>query len=459
MRFSTTRRVGVVLAGGAITLCISSLLLAGEAARAADDKPVRRPSVPSVFDRIYCGDAAAKPGSKVGQWIAIAADGKFEAHLPDVGEKKGELTAAELTELKGLVRAVDWRIVKPEYAPLDKPLPLMRLTITVGNKPHATRTREKASPKMPTSLQSLLSDINDLVRRHVGTVTLADNADNSPSEDTPKPGGKKPGASGVSPGPSSGNGSPWPPGRSGSSGGGGGYYVPFRPSGGGGGGTGPNASVPLAVLFIGNSYTAVNDLPHLVAGLAQSAGRKIDVAQVTPGGCTLEQHVQTSGAMQQIAARKWDAVVLQEQSQMPVVMPERMFAAARQLDAQIKKQGAKTVFFLTWARQNKPAMQDGLNKSYFGIAKELGATVAPVGIAWQQALAADPNLVLHNADMSHPNANGSYLAACVFYATLLHKSPAGLPAEIKLDGKLLLSVPPATAKALQAVAAKVVQGG
>jgi len=43
-------------------------------------------------------------------------------------------------------------------------------------------------------------------------------------------------------------------------------------------------------------------------------------------------------------------------------------------------------------------------------------------------MAADPKLVLHQADNSHPNPKGSYLAACVFYTTLLDRNPVGLPA-------------------------------
>jgi len=142
---------------------------------------------------------------------------------------------------------------------------------------------------------------------------------------------------------------------------------------------------------------------------------------------------------------------------LPVVNPEMMYADARILDAEIRKQGATTVFFLTWARQNKPEMQKGLNDAYFTIAKELGARVAPVGIAWQRALAADPKLVLHQADQSHPNPKGSYLAACVFDGTLLGKSPEGLPAAVTRGGKTLVTLDPAEANRLQTVAWKTVQ--
>lgn len=48
------------------------------------------------------------------------------------------------------------------------------------------------------------------------------------------------------------------------------------------------APAPLNVLFIGNSYTSVNDLPAMVEGLANaSGGRKIRADRHLVGGCTL----------------------------------------------------------------------------------------------------------------------------------------------------------------------------
>lgn len=218
------------------------------------------------------------------------------------------------------------------------------------------------------------------------------------------------------------------------------------------------AEQPLKVFFIGNSYTHVNDLPGVLAGLADAAGgRKVVTGQHTPGGCTFEKHVQDGKAVEAIQKQNWDVVVFQEQSLMPVGNPANMHANARKLDAAIKRQGARTVFYLTWARQSKPEMQDALNRAYFGIAKELRAQVAPVGIAWQRAMKEDPKLVLYAKDGSHPSAEGTYLAACVFYATLLGKSPEGLPATVKKGGKMLVTIQPAVARRLQTVAWKTVQ--
>jgi hypothetical protein len=94
----------------------------------------------------------------------------------------------------------------------------------------------------------------------------------------------------------------------------------------------------------------------------------------------------------------------------------------------------------------------GLDRAYLDIADELKAEVAPVGMAWKKALAADPSLILHQADNSHPNPKGSYLAACVLYATLLDKTPVGLTGEIKKRGRVLVQIAPDEARRLQKIA-------
>jgi hypothetical protein len=89
------------------------------------------------------------------------------------------------------------------------------------------------------------------------------------------------------------------------------------------------------------------------------------------------------------------------------------------------------VLYLTWARQNAPETQDALNTATYAIAEEIGARVVPVGLAWQaaikrRALQKDKTHELYDKDGSHPSQAGSYLAACVFVATLLDQSPVGL---------------------------------
>ena len=70
------------------------------------------------------------------------------------------------------------------------------------------------------------------------------------------------------------------------------------------------------VLFIGNSYTEVNNLPDLVQRVAESAGDVLEYQSNTPGGCTFQQHC-TNRSMELVRQGGWDVVVLQEQSQLP----------------------------------------------------------------------------------------------------------------------------------------------
>jgi prepilin-type N-terminal cleavage/methylation domain-containing protein/prepilin-type processing-associated H-X9-DG protein len=187
----------------------------------------------------------------------------------------------------------------------------------------------------------------------------------------------------------------------------------------------------LRVLFVGNSLTFVNDLPGQVARLAGSAGesRPLVADGVLVGGATLEQHYKSGNVAAKLKANSYDWVVLQEQSMRPISARPLMFEYARKLDALVQANGARTLFYMTWARSFQPWAQGALSDAYMTIAGELGADVAPVGMAWAAVRRANPSDDLYAADGNHPNPRGTYLAACVFYAALYGKSPVGLTAQ------------------------------
>ncbi len=198
------------------------------------------------------------------------------------------------------------------------------------------------------------------------------------------------------------------------------------------------------VLFIGNSYTYVNNLPGLLIELSKHQASPVDAEMVVEGGATLNalwaQGTGQGTAQAAIQSAKWDYVVLQEQSTLggyevvngvdQIGDPSGFYEGVRKFDDAIQQVGAKTVLYMTWARQNAPQSQALLTNAYMTIAKERHALVAPVGLAWQAALNKMPGLPLYQDDGSHPDVIGSYLAGCVFYATLYGKSPEGLPGQI-----------------------------
>jgi len=183
---------------------------------------------------------------------------------------------------------------------------------------------------------------------------------------------------------------------------------------------------PIRILFIGNSYTYYNDMPLLIEELASVAGvaRPVETETIAVGGASLRDHWNRGQAQAAIAGKRWDYVVLQEHSLMPLRDPGRTRRYIQLFDEKIKATGAKTILYLTWARAFAPATQASLNNAYEGIARDIRAGVAPVGPAWQIARRMRPGIQLYESDDSHPTLAGSYLAAYVLHITMFGKMPA-----------------------------------
>jgi hypothetical protein len=200
------------------------------------------------------------------------------------------------------------------------------------------------------------------------------------------------------------------------------------------------------VLFIGNSYTAVNNLPQLTADCALSigfAGMPMEVASSTPGGTTFQMHTTNATSQSLINQGNWDYVVLQEQSQLPS-FPDAQVAAecfpfAAQLNNQILSVDSctETVFYMTWGRQNGDAgncaswppvctyegMDSLLNLRYRQMAIDNQAILSPVGALWKYLRTTYPEINLYSTDGSHPSLEGSYAAACSMIAVMLRTDP------------------------------------
>lgn len=199
------------------------------------------------------------------------------------------------------------------------------------------------------------------------------------------------------------------------------------------------------VLFIGNSYVYSNDIPNMIKQLALANGDTLIYDQNVPGGYTLQQHSTDATTANKIKAQKWDIVVLQEQSQRPSFSPGQVAADVypyvTALVNLIRNNDTctETMFYMTWGRKNGDAsncvayppictyegMQARLRESYLEMTDDNNAVVAPVGAAWKLVRDSLSSLELYVPDESHPSVAGSYLSACVFYASIFHRSPVG----------------------------------
>lgn len=213
------------------------------------------------------------------------------------------------------------------------------------------------------------------------------------------------------------------------------------------------------VLFIGNSYTQVNNLPRMVAEVAASMGDTLSYGENTPGGCTFNQHC-TNQSMTLIQQGGWDAVVLQEQSQLPSFPQSQVeyecFPYAQRLVDSIYAHGwcTEPMFYMTWGRKNGDqqnaqffpplgtyeGMDSLLCLRYMQMASDNDASVCPVGRVWRRLREDHSEIELYQSDGSHPSVEGSYAAACAFYTMLFLRNPEEITYEAGLESDVARTI-------------------
>ncbi len=236
---------------------------------------------------------------------------------------------------------------------------------------------------------------------------------------------------------------------------------------------------PERVLLMGNSYTQANSLDAILQRLLANTVPDASGTRLTSGGLRLSDHANNVLTPDHHwnttlnGGTNWDAVVLQDQSQVPGFPTthgswQASLAGAEVLDDMTEEAGADTVLMMTWGRRdgdstnptmypNYTVMQHRLEVGYLAYAENLSTPdrpvyVAPAGLAFQRihddivAQGGDPLAQgslfrsLYSSDGSHPSLSGSYLAASVLYATLTGNSPLGLVDPTPLDDAVKLQL-------------------
>ncbi|MCR9173016.1 MAG: PKD domain-containing protein [bacterium] len=204
-----------------------------------------------------------------------------------------------------------------------------------------------------------------------------------------------------------------------------------------------------SVLFIGNSYTAYNNLPQMVEDLAASLGDVVVKDANTPGGATFEMHSNNATNYALINSQAWDYVVFQGQSQEPsfpdAQVNSQTLPYVMELADSVYASNfcTEVMYYMTWGRENgdpqwQPistyeGMQARLRSAYLRFADSVQGSVSPVGVAWKHVRDNYPGIQLYTADESHPSIHGSYLAACTFYTSIFRKPCTGATYTMGID--------------------------
>ncbi|MBQ7923565.1 MAG: DUF4886 domain-containing protein [Clostridia bacterium] len=194
----------------------------------------------------------------------------------------------------------------------------------------------------------------------------------------------------------------------------------------------------INILFVGNSFTFYNDLPGMLTEMAAAAGIEMSASRVLVGGAYLNQyadpdHERGKMLLETYPTKKWDYIVLQDQSFNPANKPEDFFASVEKLCAYMDC-GAKFLFYSTWAYENNTEllcstgmtyteMLTALTSAYRKAAEIHSGIRVPVGEAFALTGENCADINVYHPDSKHPSPCGTYLAACLFCKAIFGELP------------------------------------
>ena len=184
----------------------------------------------------------------------------------------------------------------------------------------------------------------------------------------------------------------------------------------------------MKVLFIGNSHSFFNDMPHTFALLWEAGtGERIAPVMLCHPGMGFDYHVKEYFECRfNLLYGGFDYCILQQKAH-PFAGSAEDYAAGKRLAELAWAGGAKPVFSLTWAEKKHPEHQEQMNEFHRKLCLETGALLSPVGKAWHALLKKDPEFPLYWEDGEHASVYGDYLIACTHYRLLSGNSCLELP--------------------------------
>ena len=203
-------------------------------------------------------------------------------------------------------------------------------------------------------------------------------------------------------------------------------------------GTASADTIPLKVLFIGNSYTHMHNMPKMFGKIAKDAGMDVIVEKSAKSGASFHEHSERADMFEVIKKRKWDYVILQGYSRELSFSPEYIDTAtvpfvSKITDAIYENNACTNVlFYMTWGYEDGfnereevnsyLKMADSIERGYSYLGKIYDLPVVPVGMVWKE-IKNNTSIDLYADDRAHPSKSGSYLIANTFFESIFGVQP------------------------------------
>ncbi|MEK7413057.1 MAG: hypothetical protein AAB263_07055 [Planctomycetota bacterium] len=237
------------------------------------------------------------------------------------------------------------------------------------------------------------------------------------------------------------------------------------------------AAEPQKILMIGNSLTYTWNIPSILEQFAKATKRTLTVTAHVAGGKDLTWHWTNASkpsnetAQETIAKGGFDLVIVQEYSNI-LMKPDGQDSFAKIFPEYLKAISGKSMQVMLYMAHptRKEVDLEGIRPiidAYSKKADELSVQCSPVALAFAESNKKLPKLALidqqtdrkyaQNKVATHQSPFGSYLAACVLYATIYRQSPVGLTFHAAFDAKTEIPIDAADAAAAQEIAWQVWQ--
>lgn len=204
----------------------------------------------------------------------------------------------------------------------------------------------------------------------------------------------------------------------------------------------PELPEQVKVLSLNNSLIYYNDQDAVFNGIAQAMGKDANWTKHTLLGKSLQTHWEEGdgvaedgnpGAKMLVRSEAWSHIILQEQSSLPRTNIESFRANVKRWVDYIREYcpnpNAIIIVPVNWAYsgdwENYTAFNSTFVKNYQDVALDLGVTLCPVGVAYQEVydLEGSTGTQTWFLDDRHPTLKATYMAAAMEYGLIYGVDP------------------------------------
>ena len=204
----------------------------------------------------------------------------------------------------------------------------------------------------------------------------------------------------------------------------------------------PELPEQVKVLSLNNSLIYYNDQDAVFNGIASAMGKDANWTKHTLLGKSLKTHWDEGdgvaedgnpGAKMLVRSEAWSHIILQEQSSLPRTDIETFRANVKRWVDYIREYcpnpNAIIIVPVNWAYsgdwENYTAFNSTFVKNYQDVALDLGVTLCPVGVAYQEVydLEGSAGTLTWFLDDRHPTLKATYMAAAMEYGLIYGEDP------------------------------------